>query len=75
MSQTRHQVFEVGDVIRHRRRRHVRRKIISFQEGLPWTFRLDAQGGFRKGDSMLITRIEEWEIEASAKREVTNARG
>jgi hypothetical protein len=61
-AQTRHQVLEVGDVIRHRRRQHVRRKIISFQEGLPWTFRLDAQERFMKGNSMLITRIEEWEL-------------
>lgn len=60
-AQTRHQVLEVGDTIRHRRRQHVRRKIISFQEGLPWTFRLDAQGRFTEGNSMLITRIEEWE--------------
>lgn len=62
-AQTRHQVFDVGDVIRHRRRQHVRRKIISFQEGLPWTFRLLADGSFSKAKALLLTRVEEWEID------------
>ena len=63
-TRTRHQVFEVGDTIRHRRRRHVRRQIVSFEQGLPWTFRLDAQSLFRPGNAMLITRIEEWELDS-----------
>ena len=54
-------LFEVGDTIRHRRRRHVRRRIVSFEQGLPWTFRLDGQNKFMSGKAMLITRIEEWE--------------
>lgn len=64
MSRTRikYSLFEVGDTIRHRRRRHVRRKIVSFLDGLPWTYRVDAQGRRERSRMLLLMRVEEWEL-------------